>query len=171
MSISMYSASVPVAISVLSNLDHLLQKTQAFVEAKKIDPQAILQFRLAPDMLPFIRQIHIACDGAKMGVARLSGVEAPKFADEEKTLAELRERIAKTQDYLRSVPAEALAGTDVKEVTFPIGRDVTRTLSGEEFLLNHMLPNFYFHVTTAYAILRHNGVEIGKADYLRGGRG
>ncbi len=168
MSISMSSASVPICVSMLGNLAHCLDKAQAFVDARKCDPTALTQFRLAPDMLPFARQVQIACDAAKNGIARLSGEPAPKFEDTETSLAELKARIAKTIAYLESVPAERLNGTEEREVTFPVGRDATRTLRGEAYLKSWMLPNLFFHVTTAYAILRHNGVELGKADYLLG---
>jgi hypothetical protein len=168
MPISMSSASLPVFTSMLGNLSHLLDKAQAFVDLKKCDPTAITQYRLAPDMLPFTRQVQIACDAAKNGVARLSGVEAPRFADEEQTLSELKERIAKTLAYLQTVPANALDGMELKEITFPVGRDSTRTMQGEAYLKQWVLPNLFFHITTAYAILRHNGVDIGKKDYLLG---
>jgi hypothetical protein len=170
MTISMSSASIPVFKSMLSNLSHFLDKAQAYAEAKKFDPLVLTQYRLAPDMLPFSRQVLIACDGPKNGVARISGVEAPKFEDKETTLAELKERIQKTLDYLASVPPEKLDGTEDKEITFPVGRDASRTMKGEAYLLHWVLPNFFFHVTTAYAILRHNGVELGKTDYLVGAK-
>lgn len=168
MSISMSSASLPVFKSVLGNLSHLLDKAQHFIDEKKCDPTAITQFRLAPDMLPFTRQILIACDAVKNGAARISGVEAPKFADDETTIAELKLRIEKTVAYLDTVPATALDGTEAKEITFPIGRDATRTMQAEAYLTRWILPNLYFHVTTAYNILRHNGVPVGKQDYLLG---
>jgi hypothetical protein len=168
MTMSMYSASVPVFKHMLSNLSHILDKGQAHCEARKIDPTALTTFRLAPDMLPFTRQVLIACDAAKLGVARISGVEAPKFEDQESTFAQLKERIGKTLAYLESVPAGTLDGTEDKEVTFPVGRDKTRTMSAQAYLTTWALPNFFFHVTTAYAILRHNGVDLGKADYLAG---
>lgn len=168
MSISMSSASLPVFASMLGNLSHLLDKAQEFVDAKRCDPHAITQYRLAPDMLPFTRQILIACDAAKNGVARLSGVEAPKFPDDEQTLAELKARIVKTLAYLQTVPAAALDGTEEKEITFPVGKDSMRTMKGEAYLKQWVLPNMFFHITTAYNILRHNGVEIGKRDYLVG---
>lgn len=169
MTISMYSASVPTFQFMLRNLSHILGKGAAFAESNKSDPAALTTFRLAPDMLPFTRQILIACDAAKNGVARLSGVEAPKFEDNEATFDELKARIQKTLDYLASVPADALAGTEDKDITFPVGKDRTRTMKGEAYLKHWVLPNFFFHVTTAYAILRHNGVELGKQDYLVGG--
>jgi len=171
MSISMSSVSVPICTTMLGNLSHLLDKAQIFVDQKKCEPTALTQFRLAPDMLPFTRQILIACDAAKNGIARLSGVEAPKFEDNEATIAELKARIQKTIDYLQSVPADKLDGTEATEITFPAGRDTTRTMPGEAYLKHVMLPNVFFHVSMAYAILRHNGVDVGKKDYLAGANG
>jgi hypothetical protein len=171
MTISMYSASVPVFKNMLGNLSHFLDKAQALADARKFDPQVLVDDRLAPDMLPLKRQVQIACDASKNGLARLAGVEAPKFEDNETTLAELKERIRKTLDFLDSVPRNKVDGCEDKEITFPAGRDITRTLKGEAYLLNVALPNLFFHVTTAYNILRHNGVELGKGDYLTGGRG
>jgi len=168
MSISMYSASVPVFTTMLGNLSHFLDKAQAFVDQKPCDPTALTQFRLAPDMLPFTRQVQIACDAAKNAVARISGVAAPRYEDTEQTLPELKARIQKTLDYLASVPASAIDGTEAKEITFPVGREATRTMLGEAYLKHYALPNMFFHVTTAYAILRHNGVPLGKTDYLLG---
>jgi len=168
MSISMSSASLPIFQTMLTNLSHLLAKAQTHAEAKKFDPSVLTQYRLAPDMLPFTRQVLIACDAAKLCVARLSDLEAPKFEDTETTLVELMSRIQKTLDWLKSVPASALDGTELKSITFPVGKDKTRTMNGEDYLKHWALPNVFFHVTTAYAILRHNGVEIGKADYLLG---
>jgi hypothetical protein len=164
----MSSASLPVFNTMLGNLSHMLDKAQAFVDSKGCDPVALTQFRLAPDMLPFTRQVLIACDAAKNGVARLSGVDAPKFADDEQTLAELKARIDKTLAYLATVPAQSLDGTEDKEITFPVGKDSTRTMQGEAYLKQWVLPNMFFHVVTAYNILRHNGVELGKRDYLVG---
>ena len=168
MSISMSSASVPICTTMLGNLSHFLDKAQAFVDTKKLDATALTQYRMAPDMLPFTRQIQIACDAAKNGVARISGVEAPKFEDNEATIAELKARIEKTIAYVKSVPADKLDGTESKEITFPSGRDTTRTMPCEAYLKHMMLPNLFFHVTMAYAILRHNGVDLGKKDYLAG---
>ena len=170
MTISMSSASLPVFKAMLGNLSHILDKAQAHAEAKKFDPAALLQYRLAPDMLPFTRQIQIACDAAKNGVARISGVEAPKFEDNEATFPELKARIQKTLDYLGSVPRESLDGTEDKDITFPIGREVTRTMKAEAYLKHWAMANFFFHITMAYAILRHNGVELGKSDYLVGAK-
>jgi uncharacterized protein len=170
MSMSMSSASLPVFQAMLGNLSHFLDKAKEFVDAKKCDPTALTQFRLAPDMLPFTRQISIACDAAKMGLARLAGVEAPSFPDNETTLAELKERIAKTLVFISSVPTASLDGTEDKDVTFPVGREATKTMKGEAYLKHWVMPNFYFHVTMAYAVLRHNGVELGKSEYLLGAR-
>jgi uncharacterized protein len=166
----MHSASVPTMAHMLRNLDHFLNKAAAHAEAKKFDAANLMSSRLAPDMLPFTRQVLIACDAAKNGVARLSGVAAPKFEDTETTVAELKARIEKTLDYIQSVPAEAMNGSEDKDITFPVGKDATRTLKGEAYLKHWMLPNFFFHVTTAYALLRHNGVELGKGDYLAGAK-
>jgi uncharacterized protein len=169
MTISMSSASLPIFTSMLGNLIHILDKGAAHAEARKFDPAALLQFRLAPDMLPFTRQVLIACDGPKNGMARISGVEAPKFDDTETTFPELKARIQKTLDYLASIPPERVDGTEDKEITFPVGRDKTKTMKGEAYLKHWVLPNFFFHATMAYAILRNNGVELGKSDYLAGG--
>ena len=168
MALSMYTASVPVFQHMLRNLSHILDKADANAQARKFDPAVLMTARLAPDMLPFTRQVLIACDAAKNGVGRISGVEAPKFEDNEASIAELKARIGKTLDYLATVPASALDGTEDKEVTFPVGRDKTRTMTAQAYLLTWTLPNFFFHITTAYAILRHNGVDLGKTDYLVG---
>jgi hypothetical protein len=170
MPMSMYAASVPLFQHMLRNLVHILDKGEANAQARKFDPAVLANFRLAPDMLPFTRQVLIACDAAKLAVARISGGEAPKFDDKEATFPELKARIEKTLDYLGSVPAGALDGTEAKEITFPVGREATRTMTAQDYLTTWALPNFFFHVTTAYAILRHNGVDLGKADYLAGGK-
>jgi hypothetical protein len=168
MSISMSSASLPVFQTALTNLSHLLAKGQAHADAKKFDSLVLAQYRLAPDMLPFTRQVLIACDAAKLCVARLSGLEAPKFDDTETTLADLMARIQKTLAWLQTVPATALDGTEAKSITFPVGKDKTRTMLGEDYLKHWAIPNVFFHVTTAYAVLRHNGVDVGKGDFLLG---
>ena len=170
MSVSMSSVSLPTLLHMLENLSHFLDKAQASADTRKFDPAVLLQSRLAPDMLPLTRQIQIACDAAKNGVARLSGADAPKFDDTESTLAELKARIDKTRAYLAAVPAAQLDGSEEKDITFPVGKDKTRTMKGEAYLKHWMLPNFFFHVTTAYAILRHNGVELGKSNYLAGNK-
>jgi hypothetical protein len=155
---------------MLGNLSHFLDKAQADAEARKYDAGVLMQYRLAPDMLPFTRQVLIACDAAKNCVARLSGVDAPKFDDTEATIPELKARIQKTLDYLASVPADKINGTEEKSITFPVGRDKTRTMQGEAYLKHWATANVYFHTTTAYAILRHNGVNLGKTDFLLGGQ-
>lgn len=168
MTISMSSASLPIFRTMLGNLDHFLDKAVAHAQARKFDPLVLAGSRLAPDMLPFTRQVQIACDGPKNGMARIAGVEAPKYEDNEQTFDELKARIAKTLAWLDSIPAGKVDGTEDKDITFPV-RDQTRTMKAEAYLKHWVLPNFFFHVTTAYAILRHNGVELGKADYLAGG--
>jgi hypothetical protein len=170
MTVSMSSASLPVCQTMLGNLSHFLDKASAYAQARGFDAAALLQFRLAPDMLPFTKQVQIACDAAKNGVARLSGLEAPRFEDNEASFADLKVRIQKTLDFVASVPADSLNGTEGKEITFPVGKDKTRTMNGEAYLKHWMLPNMFFHVTMAYAILRHNGVDLGKSDYLAGAR-
>jgi uncharacterized protein len=171
MAMSMYTASVPVFQHMLRNLVHILDKGEASAQARGFDPAALTAFRLAPDMLPFTRQVLIACDAAKLGVARISGMEAPKFEDTEATFGELKARIQKTLDYLQSVPASAMDGSEERQITFPAGRDRTLTMTAQAYLTTWALPNFFFHVTTAYNILRHNGVDLGKADYRVGGAG
>jgi len=165
MSISMYQASVPRFINILGNLSAILDKTQAHVEARKLDETALTGFRLYPDMLPMARQVMIATDTAKGLAARLAGVEIPVYEDTEKTIAELKARIAKTIAYLQSFKPAQIDGTEDKEIVIKRGDKETR-YTGMQFMLGHAVPNFYFHVTTTYAILRHNGVEIGKRDYL-----
>ena len=168
MPISMSSASLPVCTRMLNNLSHILAKAEQFVDTQKIDPTALTTYRLAPDMFPFTRQVQIACDAVKNGLARLGGMEAPKFEDTETTLAQLQERIQKTLAFVATVPAASLDGTEDKVITFPAGPGKTRSLSGHDYLTHWMLPNLYFHITTAYTILRHNGVAVGKIDYLNG---
>ena len=165
MAISMYSASVPVFNRLLGHLAAWLDKAEAHAEAKKFDTSVYLSTRLAPDMLPFTKQIQIACDAAKFGVARLAGVEAPKFEDNEASFADLRERIRKTLAFVNSVPASAIDGSEDRDITVP-RRDGNIVLKGEFYLKHYVQPNFYFHVTTAYALLRHNGVPLGKGDFL-----
>jgi hypothetical protein len=165
MSFSMHSASLPAFTQTLGALSSILDKAAVHCAAKKIDPTTLLTARLYPDMLMFTKQVQLTCDFAKNGVGRIVG-DPPKFPDEEKTFDELKARIAKTLDYVKSVkPADIDAGAD-KDVTFPIGPDKTMTLPGGQYLVHVVLPNFYFHATTAYDILRHNGVEIGKLDFL-----
>ncbi len=165
MKISMYQASVPRFASVLGNLSSLLDKAQAHVDAKKLDAAVLTGYRLYPDMLPMTAQVQIACDNAKRAVSLLSGAENPAYEDNEKTIADLKARIAKTIAFLQSVPQAKIEGTDDKEIVIKRGDKETR-YTGLQFLLGHAVPNVYFHVTTAYNILRHNGIEIGKRDYL-----
>ena len=165
MSLSMYQASAPRFANTLKNLAALLDRTQAHCEAKKIDPLAITSFRLFPDMFPLNRQIWIATDTAKGAVSRLAGIEIPKYDDVEQTIAELKARIAKTVDFVMSVPAAKIEGSADKDISMKIGGKDT-VIKGAQYLLGHAYPNFYFHCTTAYNILRHNGVEVGKRDFL-----
>lgn len=166
MPLTMHSASVPVFVRMLHNMLAWLDKAEAFAAARKLDPNHYLGLRLAPDMLPFARQIQIATDHVKGCTARLAGLEPPKWADDEKTLDELRARIRKAIDYAQSVPAEKLAGSDARDVTIPAGPSRTLTLPGEVFMKSFSLPNFFFHATMTYALLRQAGVELGKMDYL-----
>ncbi|MGH8728502.1 MAG: DUF1993 domain-containing protein [Burkholderiales bacterium] len=165
MTISMYQASVPTLIRMLNNLSAILEKAAAHAEAKKIDPAVLTSSRLYPDMLPLARQIHIATDQAKGCGARLAGIEPPKFEDKEVTFPELIARIQKTISFLRELKPEQIDGSEKKTITLQV-RGSTLTFEGMTYLLNFALPNFYFHVTTAYDILRHCGVELGKRDYL-----
>ena len=165
MSLSMHSASALVFVRMLTQLIQWLDKAEEHATTKKFDPNVLLGMRLAPDMLPLSKQVQIACDSAKFGVSRLAGVEAPKFDDSETTLAELRGRVRKTLDFLQSVPAVQVDGSEGRDITLP-RRDGAIVLKGDAYLKHFALPNFFFHLTTAYALLRHNGVELGKADYL-----
>jgi uncharacterized protein len=168
MSISMYSASVPVFTRMLSNLSHFLDKAQENATSRNFDTTVFVNDRLAPDMLPFAFQVRIACDGAKLTFARVGGLEAPKFEDNETTFEQLKERIQKTLAFIATVKPEDMNGKEDKEVTFPAGKDKTRTLSGEDYVKHWSTANVYFHVTTAYNILRKNGVPLGKLDFLLG---
>ena len=165
MKISMYQASVPVFVRALNNLAAILEKAAAHAESRKIDPAVLVGYRLYPDMFGLARQVQIATDGAKGGVARLVGIEPPKYEDNEATIADLIARLRKTVTYLESIKPEQIDGSEDKTVTWKT-QTATRTMQGLPYLLNHVTPNVYFHVTTAYAILRHCGVEIGKQDFL-----
>ena len=165
MTISMYQASAPRLINSMRNLSAILDKTQAYIDAKKIDPAALLQFRLFPDMLNLTRQIQIASDTAKGVVARLAGVDIPAYEDKETSVAELQARIAKTIAFIEGFTPAQLDGTEDKAIVTKRGDKETH-YTGMQFLLGHAIPNVYFHVSIAFAILRHNGVEIGKRDYL-----
>lgn len=165
MTISMYQASVPRLVNILTNLNAILDKAQAHVDAKKLDPLALTEFRLFPDMLSMRRQVQIASDTAKGVVARLAGVEIPTYEDNEVSIADLKARVAKTIAFVQGFSPAQIDGTEDKVITTKRGDKETH-YTGMQFLLGHAIPNVYFHVTTAYSILRHNGVEIGKRDYL-----
>lgn len=165
MPISMYQASAPRFANILRNLSAILEKAEAHCAAKKIEPTALTTYRLFPDMFPLTRQVQIACDTAKGATARLAGIDTPKHEDTEQTFAELKARIAKTIDFVESVSAARIDGSDEKEIVLQM-RSGERRFKGMQYLLGHAYPNFYFHVTTAYNILRHNGVEVGKADFI-----
>ena len=165
MSISMYQASIPPIVRTLTNLRAILEKAAAHAEAKKIAPSVLINSRLYPDMLPFSRQIQIATDNAKGAASRLAGIEPPKYEDNESTFLELVARIDKTIALLETFQPEQIDGSEDKTISLPM-RDKTLTFKGQFYLLEYALPNIYFHVTTAYAILRHDGVEIGKQDFL-----
>ncbi|UXN63942.1 DUF1993 domain-containing protein [Phyllobacterium sp. A18/5-2] len=165
MSLSMHKISVPAFIRGFSVLSTLIDKAEAFTAEKKISPAVLFSARLAPDMLPFSGQIQRASDTSKATIGRLTTIEVPKFPDEEASFSELRQRIANTVAFLESVEQSALDGSDTKEVTLSAGQ-LKVTLSGEEYVLKFALPNFYFHVTTAQNILRHNGIQVGKLDYI-----
>ncbi|NMF61136.1 DUF1993 domain-containing protein [Pseudanabaena yagii] len=165
MTISMYQVAVPSLVRSLNNLIAILEKASAHAEAKKIDPAVLIASRLFPDMLPFNRQVHIASDIARRGIARLAGVEAPVIEDNETTFAELGDRLRSVVKYIESFTPEQIDGSEEKVITLPVGKE-TMTFAGQDYLLFFILPNVYFHVTTAYDILRHCGVEIGKRDFL-----
>lgn len=165
MTISMYQASVPVVIRTLNNLVGILEKGAKYAESKKIDPSVLVNSRLFPDMFPLSRQVQIASDIAKRGVAQLAGMEAPKFEDNETTFAELIDRIQKTISYLDTFKPEQVDGSEERTITLQMPNN-TLSFQGMPFLLYFVLPNVYFHVTTSYDILRHCGVELGKLDYL-----
>lgn len=165
MSISMYLASIPPILRTLTNLRAVLEKAAAHAEARKIDPSVLINARLYPDMFPLSRQVQIATDNAKGAASRLAGREPPKYEDNESTFPELVARIDKTIALLETFKPEHIDGSEDKTITLPM-HDRTLTFKGMPYLLDYVLPNIYFHVTIAYAILRHSGVEIGKKDFL-----
>ena len=165
MSISMYQASIPPLVHTLKNLDGILAKAAAHAEARKIDPSVLISSRLYPDMFALARQVQIASDTAKGCGARLAGQEPPKYEDTEASFPELSARIQKTVAYLETLKPESIDGSEERTITLKL-RNTSITFQGMRYLLNFVLPNFYFHATTAYAILRHNGVELGKPDFL-----
>ena len=165
MAISMYAVSVPVFVKHLNGLAGCLKKAQAHYAEKKFDEATLIQYRFYPDMFNFARQVQAMCDHARNCTALLAGVEAPKFEDNEKSLADLIGRVEKTIAFVNTVKAGQIDGTEEKPVTVKM-RDRELQLKGQELLLNRSLPNFFFHATTAYDILRHNGVELGKRDFM-----
>lgn len=167
MSVSMYQASVPALIRGLNNLSAILDKAAADAAARHIAPEVLLNARLAPDMFALTRQVQIASDSAKGCAARLAGVDVPSYADDEASFADLQQRIAKTVAFLQGFNAAQIDGSETREVVLKVRGDEIR-FSGQNYLLGFVLPNFYFHLTAAYAILRHNGVALGKMDYLGG---
>ncbi|MEM7795043.1 MAG: DUF1993 domain-containing protein [Cyanobacteria bacterium P01_C01_bin.118] len=166
MTISMYQALVPSLLRSMKNLIAILEKGAAHAEAKNIDPTVLLNSRLYPDMFPFGRQVQIVSDLSRRGIARLAGIEALSMEDTETTFPELIDRLQKSIAYVETFTADQLDGTEEKIVALPVGKGETIDIKGWPFLSFFVLPNIYFHVTTAYDILRHNGVEVGKRDYL-----
>ncbi|MBU6457590.1 MAG: DUF1993 domain-containing protein [Bradyrhizobium sp.] len=163
---SSYDATVPALLQILGSLTGILNKAEAHCSAKKIAPEVMLGARLYPDMLPFSKQVQLVSDFAAKGCARLTHSEVPSMPDTEKSFEELRQRLAKTIDHVKAFKPAQFEGAGTRDVTFPAGPDRTMTLKGQAYLNNFVFPNFYFHATTAYDILRHNGVEIGKRDFL-----
>jgi uncharacterized protein len=165
MTVSLYDFSVPLFVHSLKALSEVLKKAEAFAEAKKIEPSVLLQDRLAPDMFPLVKQVQLASDFAKGGSARVAGVEVPSYADTETTFAELHARIEKTIAFIQSIPAEKFIGAETRDITVPM-RPEPKTFNALTYLRHGALPNFFFHTTTTYDILRKNGVEVGKRDFL-----
>ena len=163
---SFYDSTPPAFLQTLGALSDILRKAEAHATARKIAPETLLTARLYPDMLPLTRQIQIACDFAVKTCARLTGSEVPSTPDTEKTFDELQQRIVKATDYVKNAAPGKFEGAESRDVTFPAGPDKTMTLKGQQYLSHFALPNFYFHATTAYDILRHNGVELGKRDFM-----
>jgi hypothetical protein len=165
MSLSMYQASVPAFVQMLTNLSAILDKAEAHAGNRKIDPEVLLNYRLAPDMLPLVRQIQIAADLAKGAAARLAGVEVPKHDDTEKSFADLKARLAKTVAFVQSFKPSDIDGSEDRDINLTLGEH-TMKFEGKGYLVHFVMPNFYFHCTTAYDILRHCGVELGKRDFI-----
>lgn len=165
MSHSLYDLCIPTCLRMLGSLSAILDKAAAHADTHKIDPAVLLQSRLYPDMFPLVRQVQIASDAAKGGGARLAGTEPPSWPDTETTFAALQARIAKTQEFLKSLDRHKIDAAATRDITFKAGK-TTRTMTGADYVTAWMFPNFFFHVTTTHAILRHNGVVIGKADFL-----
>jgi hypothetical protein len=166
MKISVHAVTVDLFTISLTNLSVLLEKGLAHATARKFDPNVLLSSRLAPDMFPLSRQVQIACDSAKNSVARVAALEPPRFEDNEKTIEELRARIARTIEYIKGVPTTAFEGAEDRDIRIPVGPDKFLDFKGIDFIQRWAIPNVLFHITTTYALLRHNGVEIGKRDFL-----
>ena len=166
MTISMHAASVPVFQQMLGSLDALLSKAEAHAAERKIDPDALLHARLFPDMFPLLRQVQIACDFAKGVSGRLAGAELPVFDDKETSFADLHALIAKTLAFIGGLDATQFDGSETRDIVLRPGTPKERKIGGQAYLLSYGLPQFFFHVTTSYALLRHNGVEVGKRDYM-----
>lgn len=166
MSFSIYQASVPVFRQVLGSLASVLTKSAAHAEARKIKPGVLLQTRLYPDMLPLVQQVQIATDHAKGASARLAGVEVPRFADTEASFEELQERLTRTLDFIGGLDAAQFDGAEDREITLKLGPEQQLKMIGRAYLMHFALPNLFFHATTAYAILRQSGVELGKRDFI-----
>jgi uncharacterized protein len=163
---SFYDAAVPAYLQILGSLTGILTKAEAHCAAKNIAPEVLLSARLYPDMLPLSKQIQLTGDFAVRGCARVTHSEVPATPDTEKTFAELRQRLAKAADYVKSFKPEQFEGADTRDVTFPMGPDKTMTMKGQQFISNYSLPQFYFHAAIAHGLLRHNGVEVGKRDFM-----
>ncbi len=163
---SLYETAVPAFMQILNSLSGILTKAEAHCQAKNIKPEVLLGARLFPDMLPFSKQIQLVCDFAAKGCARVTHSEVPSTPDTETTFEELKQRLAKTIEYLKSYKPAQFEGVETRDVSFPAGPDKTMTMKGQQYLSHFALPNFYFHAATAHGILRHNGVEIGKRDFL-----
>jgi uncharacterized protein len=163
---SMSQASLPTFEITLNALAGVLDKAEAFVAAKKADAATLLHAKLAPDMFDFTRQVQVATDGARRGAARLAGTEAPKVEDNETSLAQLKDRVLKTVAYIKTLDRKAIDASADKEIVFPLGPEKKGHMKGDDYLNHFVLPNFYFHCTAAYAILRHLGVDVGKRDFL-----
>ena len=166
MTLSMYQASVPVFKQLLGGLSAVLAKAEAHAAAKKIEPNALLQARLYPDMFALLRQVQVACDFAKSVSARLAGVEMPGFDDKEQTFADLQARIAKTLAFIDSITPAQIDGSEARHIVTQAGTPKEKIFTGHSYLFNYGLPHFFFHTSTAYAVLRHNGVEVGKKDSI-----
>ena len=165
MTMNLYNASVPVFLQQLRAMKTVLAKAEQHAAARKIQPEVLLNARLFPDMFPLVRQVQIATDFAKGCTARLAGLEVPKWEDTEKTFAELQARLDKAIEFVGAVPESAIVGQEAREITVPMGGQPVQ-FTAQPYLVGNAIPNFFFHATTAYAILRHNGVEIGKRDFI-----